>query len=160
MAGEKRTGSSGHAIAALAGQQHGVVARKQLRKLGLRDRAIDDRIASGYLQPLFHGTFAVGHRAVSRRGWMFAAVLACESDTVLSHGSAAELLGLSDKRLAVVHVIPPDWSGRKIPSIRWHRVRLPLIEERTVRDGFHAPRFPAPSWTWRGNQAGGNFAAW
>ncbi len=66
---------------------------------------------------------------------MFAAVLACESDTVLSHGSAAELLGLSDKRLAVAHVIPPDWSGRKIPGIRWHRVRLPLTDELTVRDG-------------------------
>jgi very-short-patch-repair endonuclease len=135
MAGKKRTGSSEHAIAALAGQQHGVVARKQLRTLGLLDGAIDDRIASGYLQPLFHGTFAVGHRAVSRRGWMFAAVLACESGTVLSHGSAAELLGLSDKRLAVVHVIPPDWSGRKIPSIRWHRVRLPLTDELAFRDG-------------------------
>jgi very-short-patch-repair endonuclease len=135
MAGGKRTGSLGHAIAALAGRQHGVVARKQLRKLGLRDRAIDDRIASGYLQPLFHGTFAVGHRAVSRTGWMSAAVLACASGTVLSHGSAAELLGLSDKRLAIVHVIPPDWSGRKIPGIRWHRVRLPLTDELTVRGG-------------------------
>jgi len=66
---------------------------------------------------------------------MLAAVLACEKGTVLSHGSAAELLGLWDKRLATVHVIPPDWSGRKIPGIRWHRVRLPLPEEIEVRGG-------------------------
>lgn len=67
---------------------------------------------------------------------MQAAVLACDEGTVLSHGSAAELLGLWDKRLPVVHVIPPDWSGRKIDGIRWHRVRLPLADEIEVRDGI------------------------
>jgi very-short-patch-repair endonuclease len=67
---------------------------------------------------------------------MLAAILACESGTVLSHGSAAELLGLWEKRLAAVHVIPPDWSGRKIPGIRWHRVRLPDADEIVVRNGI------------------------
>ena len=134
MAGKKRTESVEQAIAILAGKQHGVVARRQLRDLGLLDGAIDDRIASGYLQPLFRGTFAIGHRAISRKSRMLAATLACESGTVLSHGSAAELLGLWDKRLPVVHVIPPDWSGRKVPDIRWHRVRLPTTDEITVRD--------------------------
>ncbi len=66
---------------------------------------------------------------------MLAAVLACEKGTVLSYGSAAELLGLWDKRLPVFHVIPPDWSGRKIPGIRWHRVRVPLADEIEIRDG-------------------------
>jgi very-short-patch-repair endonuclease len=135
MPGRKRTGS-GHAIAALAEQQHGVVTRNQLRELGLHDRAIDDRIVSGYLHPLFRGTFAVGHRSVIRRGWMLAAVLTCEEGTVLSHGSAAEMLGLRDKQLPFVHVIPPDWSGRKVPGIRWHRVRLPLADEIAIRDGI------------------------
>ncbi len=67
---------------------------------------------------------------------MLAAVLACDEGTVLSHGSAAELLGLWDKQLPVMHVIPPDWSGRKIDGIRWHRVRLPLPDEIEVRDGI------------------------
>jgi very-short-patch-repair endonuclease len=67
---------------------------------------------------------------------MLAAVLACEEGTVLSHGSAAELLGLWDKRLPQVEVIPPDWSGRKIKGIRWHRVRLPWPDEIVVRDGI------------------------
>lgn len=65
---------------------------------------------------------------------MLAAVLACDKGTVLSHGSAAELLGLWNKRLPVVHVIPPDWSGRAISGIRWHRVRLPLADEFATRD--------------------------
>lgn len=134
MAGKKRTESVEQAIARLAGKQHGVAARRQLRDLGLLDGAIDDRITSGYLQPLFRGTFAIGHRAISRKSRMLAATLACESGTVLSHGSAAELLGLWDKQLPVVHVIPPNWSGRKVPDIRWHRVRLPASDEIVVRD--------------------------
>jgi very-short-patch-repair endonuclease len=126
----------GHAIADLTTGQHGVVSRRQLRALGLSDDAITARAASGYLQSLFHGTFAVGHRAITRQGRMLAAVLACDSGTVLSHGSAAELLGLWDKRLPVMHVIPPDWSGRAIDGIRWHRVRLPLLDELEIRNGI------------------------
>ncbi len=67
---------------------------------------------------------------------MLAAYLACGEGTVISHGSAAELLGLWDKKLPVVDVIPPNWSGRKIPDIRWHRVRLPLAHEVEVRNGI------------------------
>lgn len=67
---------------------------------------------------------------------MLAAALACDEDTVVSHGSAAELLGLWDKQLPVIHVIPPDWSGRKIPGIRWHRVRFPRPDEIEVRNGI------------------------
>lgn len=67
---------------------------------------------------------------------MLAAVHACEQGTVISHGSAAELLGLWEKRLPVIHVVPPDWSGRKIDGIRWHRVRLPFPDEIEVRDGI------------------------
>jgi hypothetical protein len=132
---KRRTGNPNHVIARESGRQHGVISRRQLRALGLDDSVITDRIASGYLQPLFRGTFAVGHRAITRRGRMLAAVLACEEGTVLSHGSAAELLGLWDRKLPTMDVIPPDWSGRKIADIRWHRVRLPLSDEREIRDG-------------------------
>ena len=68
-------------IAVLAGRQHGIVTRSQLEELGLRGGAIDHRIASGYLQPVFRATFAVGHRAIGREGRMLAAVLACERGT-------------------------------------------------------------------------------
>src|SRR5690349_24868023 len=105
MSGERHTGRTEHAVAALAERQHGVVARRDLRELGLNDKAVDNRIASGYLLPLFRGTFAVGHGAITRQGRMLAAVLACEEGTVLSHGSAAELLGLWDKQLPTMEVI-------------------------------------------------------
>ena len=131
---KRRTGSPSQTIAAVAARQHGVISRVQLRALGLSDDEVSDRAVSGYLQPLFRGIFAVGHRAITRRGHLIAAALACGDGAVLSHGSAAELLGLWDKQLPVFDVIPPDWSGRKIQGIRWHRVRLPLADEVEVRD--------------------------
>ncbi len=111
-----------------------MVSRGQLRELGLSDREISLRAERGNLHPLFWGTFAVGHRIVGQPGRMCAAYLACGAGTVISHGSAAELLGLWGKRLPVVDVIPPNWSGRKIPGIRWHRVRLPLADEVEIND--------------------------
>lgn len=134
MGRKKRTGSPDQATATLATRQHGVVSRNQLRALGLSDDEITDRASSGFLQPLFRGTFAVGHRAIIRQGRLLAAVFACGEGTVLSHRSAAELLGLWDKQPPVVDVIPPSWSGRKIQGIRWHRVRLPQADEIEIRD--------------------------
>ena len=106
----------------------------QLRKLGLSDTEITVRARSGYLQPLFRGTFAVGHGAIGRRGRMLAAVLACGDGTVLSHGSAAELLGLWNKQAVSVDVMAPRRGGRKIPDIRWHNVRRPTAAEIEIRE--------------------------
>ena len=137
MQWERRTGSDwGHAIARLAERQHGVVSRRQLATLGLSEREIDVRIASGDLHPVFRGAFAVGHRAIDRPGRMLAAVLACGDGTVLSHGSAAELQGLWDKRPVPVDVIPLRRAGRKIPEIRWHNVIRPTPDEIEIRDGI------------------------
>jgi hypothetical protein len=133
---KKRTGNVDHAIAALADGQHGVVSRRQLRDLGLTDRAISARALRGNLHPLFRGTFAVGHRAVGRTGRMFAAVLACGPGAVVSHGSAAELLGLWDRQPTVVDVIAPRRAGRRIQGVRWHNVLRLAPDEVEVRKGI------------------------
>jgi hypothetical protein len=131
---EKRTGTLNHEIAALAERQHGVVSRRQLRALGLSEREISVRALSGNMHPLFRGTFAVGHRVIGRHGRMLSAVLACGDGAVLSHGSAAELLGLWDKRPTPVDVIAPRRRGRRIPDIRWHNVLRPTQAEIEVRN--------------------------
>jgi predicted transcriptional regulator of viral defense system len=136
MQWERRTGSWGHVIARLAERQHGVVARRQLSTLGLSEREIDLRIASGDLHPVFRGAFAVGHPAIGRPGRMLAAVLACGDGTVLSHGSAAELQGLWDRQPTPVDVIPPRRAGRKIPDVRWHNVLRPTPAEFETRKGI------------------------
>lgn len=136
MGDKRRTGTANQAVAALATRQHGVVSRRQLRALGLTDRAITSRVATGSLQPLFRGTFAVGHLAIGRHGRMLAAVLACGDGVVLSHGSAAELIGLWDRRAIPIDVIAPRRGGRRIQDVRWHNVSRPHREEVEIRDGI------------------------
>lgn len=67
---------------------------------------------------------------------MLAAVLACGDGAVLSHGSAAELIGLWDKRPTPVDVIAPGEAGRKILGVRCHHVIPPRPEEVAIREGI------------------------
>jgi very-short-patch-repair endonuclease len=120
-------------VAALAERQHGVVSREQLRGIGMSEGAIDHAAASGRLFPIFRATFGVGHSHVGMHGRMLAAVLACGTGAVLSHGSAALLLGLWESEPQAIHVIAPNQAGRKIPGIRRHHVPSPFRHEVIVQ---------------------------
>jgi very-short-patch-repair endonuclease len=84
---------SWRAVMALAADQHGVVARRQLIAMGISRRAIDHRLRRGRLHLVFRAVYAVGRPALTRYGLWMAAVLACGEDSALSHGSAAALAG-------------------------------------------------------------------
>lgn len=81
---------------------------------------IATRIAAGRLHPLLRGVFAVGHRVIGRQGEMHAALLACGDGAVVSHGSAAELLGLWRKQAVLIDVTSSRQAGREIDGVRWH----------------------------------------
>lgn len=109
-----------HEIAALAGRQHGVVARRQLAELGLRKAAIDRRIAAGRLHRLHRGVFAVGHTVVGIEGRWMAATLA--TGGVLSHASAAAAWDLRRAGGGAIDVSVSTRAGRdRRRGIRLHR---------------------------------------
>jgi very-short-patch-repair endonuclease len=124
------------AAANLAARQHGVIAVGQLYSLGLSDRQLRRRVASGWLHRIHRGVYAVGHRNLTREGWWMAAVLACGDGTVLSHQAAAELWKLRQRRgvrPSVVDVTVPSASGRRPRSgIVVHREKAPRPRERFV----------------------------
>ena len=66
---------------------------------------------------------------------MRAATLACGDDAVVSHRSAAFLLGLLDRPPVVVDVIAAGGRGRKIDGIRAHAVPAPRRWETGTVDG-------------------------
>jgi very-short-patch-repair endonuclease len=57
---------------------------------------IEARVDVGVLVKIHEGVFAVGHGRLGREATWLAAVLACGRAAVLSHGSAAELWGISE----------------------------------------------------------------
>jgi len=97
---------------------------------------VASRLASAGLQPVFRGAFAVGHYAIGTSGTMLAAVLACGDGAVVSHASAARLLGLWDRTPALVHVIAQTQAGRKIQGVCWHRACRLERDEIMVHEGL------------------------
>jgi very-short-patch-repair endonuclease len=120
-------------IAELAARQFGLVARWQLRLLGLGEDAIDARLARGLLHRVHRGVYAVGHQRLTREGHWMAAVLAAGPDAVLSHRSAAALWGIRHTARAHAEVI----CARRlaIPKVDSYRTVLPP-DEVTVHDGI------------------------
>lgn len=92
-----------------------------MRDLGLSDEQVDGGMEKGALIGVYRGVFAVGHQAIGRHGQMLAAVLACGDGAVVSHGSAAELLGLWRKQPVLTDITSGRQAGRKIDGVRWHR---------------------------------------
>jgi very-short-patch-repair endonuclease len=125
-----------NAVASIAARQHGVVSRDQLREAGLTEAAIEQGIATGRLYPLFRSTFAVGHPRRDRSSRLLAAALACGEGTVISHGSAAALLGLWQFWPADIEVIAPVEAGRKFRGIRRRFVPPPPPEQIMSKAGI------------------------
>jgi very-short-patch-repair endonuclease len=95
----------------------------------MAEAGIAHAIGTGRLYPVFRSAFAVGHERIGRHGRLLAATLACGSGSVVSHGTAASLLGLWDWVPDQIDVIAPVESGRKIEGIRRRFVPPPSADE-------------------------------
>lgn len=127
-------------IAQLAEGQHGVVARRQLLALGLREDALQHRLSAGRLYLIHQGTYAVGHRVLTRSSWWMAAVLATGPDAVLSHWSAAALWMIRPNSRSLIDVTTSHKS-RSWDGIKRHHKALPA-DEVTVKDGIPVTSVP------------------
>jgi hypothetical protein len=120
-----------------AARQHWVITHAQLVELGFGRHAVKHRVAIGRLHPVERGVYAVGRPALTREGRWMAALLACgylsaplqdgnglagrpSPSVVLSHGSAAELLGIGEERSEIEVSVRLDRRRRR-PGIRVHR---------------------------------------
>jgi very-short-patch-repair endonuclease len=124
-------------LAPIAAAQEGLVTTAQLRAVGLHDDVISRWVDAGRLHPVLRTVFALGRPTVGRRARLRAVVLACGPGTVISHRSAAWLLGLREKNPVVVDVISRGQAGRKVDGIRVHKVPYPAPHE--LRTAYGIP---------------------
>jgi hypothetical protein len=105
----------------LAGRQHGVVSRSQLLALGFSEEAIEHRLKRGRLhRSAVRGVYLVGWpRSTNERRWM-AAVLACGTEALLSHRSAAALWGFGVEHPDYIEISLARHSTLRRPGIRVH----------------------------------------
>ena len=131
------------AVLALASKQHGVVSRSQLVELGMTPGAIRHGLARGKLHRLRPGVYAVGRPDGGERGHWMAAVLACGPHALLSHRSAAALLGLRKEAPETIEVVVPADVVRRPAGIRVYR-RVPTPAQSGAADGDRHARVLRP----------------
>jgi hypothetical protein len=101
--------------------QCGVVTRKQALAGGLSPGTIRGHVESGRWQRLLPGVYATFTGPVPRICRLWAAVLAAGPEALLSHQTAAELQGLIDEPVELIHVtIPARRRLRALPGIVSH----------------------------------------
>ncbi|MGH2936915.1 MAG: DUF559 domain-containing protein [Solirubrobacterales bacterium] len=118
-------------MAGLATQQHGVVARWQLQRLGMTAHMVKGRIRRGALSVVHRGVYAVGHRSLTVEGRWMAAVLAFGPQAALSHRSAGQLWGLVPRSEIAPEVTRPG-RVRGRPRLVVHEASLPADEVGTM----------------------------
>jgi hypothetical protein len=121
-------------LAKLAGRQHGVVARSQLRWLGFSSQAIKTLVARARLHRISRGVYAPGHKRLTAKGRWMAGVLACGPGAVLSHAEAAALHDLRQIGSGPVNVTAPR--RHELEGIRCHWARRISAGDTTVVDGI------------------------
>jgi very-short-patch-repair endonuclease len=113
-----------------------MVTRRQLTAIGIGGSAVTRRVATGRLQRIYRGVFAVGHAQRTREARWIAAVMATGPGAVLSHLDAAALWKIYDRRHATIHVTTTTRSPRRVPGISAHRPRRLDAADITVKDGI------------------------
>ncbi len=81
-------------VAKISGAQWGVIGTAQLRDRGVARTTVMRWRRDGRLHPLLPGVYAVGHRAVTREGWLVAALVHAGPGAALSYATAAWWWGL------------------------------------------------------------------
>jgi very-short-patch-repair endonuclease len=127
--------SIGKAVS-LAARQHGVVSTRQLRKLGWSPAQIKSSLRSGWLTGIHRGVYAISGPALSVRGRLAGAVLACGPDTLVSHRAAAVLWRLLEWAGGPIDVTICGRYARARDGIRVHHSIALVPRDRRRRHGL------------------------
>jgi predicted transcriptional regulator of viral defense system len=108
-------------IARICHGQHGLITLEQLEDQGLTVQAIHERLLVGRLHRIHQRVYSLMPKVMTERGRFMAAVLACGTDAVLSHRSAAYLWGFVDTWEEPIDVTAPNRRGRSPEGVAAHR---------------------------------------
>lgn len=121
------------AISAATATREGVARLAHLLDAGLPRRTVSRLAARGRLYRLYPAVYsAVPPHLLTRNARYHAAVLAAGDGAVLSHFSAAALLGLRPSTRTKIDVTIPGRSRRSIPGVNVHRSTTLSDADRTA----------------------------
>jgi hypothetical protein len=110
------------ALAGLFRDQHGLVRRDQLRRLGVTDRQIHHRLATGVWHQVHPGVYRTSVSPVTAQQRLLAACFAAGPRSIASHASAAWLWGLLDHSPDRPVLSVPSRAHPKLGGVELHRL--------------------------------------
>lgn len=120
---------------AIARDQWGAIARRQLLSAGIGPRLIESWLKTGRVLPAYRSVYSLGRPFDSIEGWWTAATLAAGTGAVLAGSTAAAALGFG-KLKGVIEVARPGGRSRTIepalPSGRRAEIRKAVLLPRDV----------------------------
>jgi hypothetical protein len=105
-----------------ARSQAGVITRQQALRSGLSAKAIKCQLTRGRWRPIHLGVYATFSGPVGREAQLWAAVLYAGKGAQLSHETAAELNGLTERRSRLINVTIP--AARRVKEPRGVKIHL------------------------------------
>jgi hypothetical protein len=115
-------------------EQAGMVSRRQVLRAGLTRSTIDSKVRHGRWQQVHPGVYAAFTGNVAWEARLWGAVLYAGPGALLSHGTAAEILRLTDRRLPVIQVtIPQSRRVRAPQDVQVHRSSVAYPRWRPLR---------------------------
>jgi very-short-patch-repair endonuclease len=121
---------------ALTERQYGLITRSQAMRVGMTAGAIDHRLRHGIWLRAGRGVYRIAGAPRSPRQRALAAVLAAGDEALLSHGSAASVLGLPGFPVEPLTVTTCRGGRRRTATIRYEESLLTLQHHRRVVDGI------------------------
>lgn len=91
----------------LIAEQADVVSRQQLLRVGVSRSTIDSRVRRGLWRQLHRGVYGTFTGKIPWEARLWAGVLYAGSGAMLSHETAAEVLGLTNNRHPVIQLVVP-----------------------------------------------------
>lgn len=130
-------------VAQLAGRQHGVVARRQLIKLGVPSSSVSQHARHAGWRVTHRGVYALPGAVASHDQDVMAAVLALGDRAMASHLTAARLHGVVSVRPPVIDVLLPfECRGRLMEGVHATRTRTLRPADRCVVKGIPCTTLP------------------
>jgi hypothetical protein len=122
--------------------QAGVIARRQAAGVGLGPATVDALLRSGRWRPLYRGVYAAYTGEPPRESQLWAASLRAGPGSALSHHTAAELDGLTDRHSNVIHVTVGHDRRIGIPGSEGPAPRVVIHRSARIDDIRHPARTP------------------
>jgi hypothetical protein len=125
-------------LAADSERRYGIFSRAHARAAGLTDAQIEQHLATGLWQPVFHSAYRITGAPLTWRAVLLAACWAGGFRAVASHRSAAALYELAGGRQDVAEITCPRWRRARHAGVEVHETKALDPIDITIVDGIPA----------------------